>query len=403
MVSQLWAILVATLVAMVMSATADAQERETMLPAIVGKELADDAVRGGALRKSDVPDSKEPAPSASAPRSAGLAARVKAVFVKPGTPPTPRDEIAKLTKTGDTPLRPGQSRVDRARDQLAGVAIDNDGRSRTIPAARRAIAAIKDRISGSTKRLFERFKRKTGNTVLRYPAQSAGIAGHKLIIGDDDRQRIPVGANGRPPYVHVVQLSTGCTGTLIGPRHALTAAHCIYDINKKAWTSNNLTVSVALNEHAPVPPIRVVRQIASRGYTRDNNAEFDFALLILERSIGEEVGTTSVSSIHVRPGSRVATIGYPYDKPKSTMWRAPCQVKSISDTFYTADCDVAGGQSGSGLLWQGETGIKLIGVLALYEDPNLFSDRGSKHDGFSGWVRMSTDRIETLKKWMTTE
>lgn len=31
------------------------------------------------------------------------------------------------------------------------------------------------------------------------------------------------------------RLAVGCTGTLIGPRHVLTAGHCVYSFKKKVW------------------------------------------------------------------------------------------------------------------------------------------------------------------------
>ena len=68
------------------------------------------------------------------------------------------------------------------------------------------------------------------------------------IFGNDER--LPVGDRDieRFPYCVGGYLSTGCSGVLIGPYHALTAAHCVFDED---------SLSIRMNENVDecgIPP-----------------------------------------------------------------------------------------------------------------------------------------------------
>ncbi|XP_041453078.1 serine protease 23-like [Lytechinus variegatus] len=84
----------------------------------------------------------------------------------------------------------------------------------------------------------------------RYPGDSAG----NMDLGEPRRKRQIFGADTRYqitkefskifPFSAAVQLSTGCSGVLIGPRHVLTAAECIHNGKRYRGNSKNLRVGL---------------------------------------------------------------------------------------------------------------------------------------------------------------
>ena len=56
----------------------------------------------------------------------------------------------------------------------------------------------------------------------------------RKVIGTDGRYKHSTVGN---PYCAIGELENGCTAFLVGPYHAITAGHCVYDCNARKWKS----------------------------------------------------------------------------------------------------------------------------------------------------------------------
>lgn len=205
---------------------------------------------------------------------------------------------------------------------------------------------------------------------------------------EDDRTRVTdPWDHSHEPYQATVQLETAdggvCTGTLVGDFQVLTAAHCVFDQENDDW-ANSVTARPATDRYEWAGPqikpyseadVQIARTYSTfvEGDSGDCTAsdscpiEDDFALLTLDRSIGDRTHTHQMdwrpygADDPVYEEAFVSVQGYPGNPPNNepypSMWfdAGDAQGEYCAAPFVcnedalSTDLTTSGGQSGAAI------------------------------------------------------
>ena len=173
------------------------------------------------------------------------------------------------------------------------------------------------------------------------------------VIGRDDRF-LRLYSQRNAPYSAIGYLSTGCTAYLVGPRHLITAAHCLHPRGdtQAIYSVSQLTFYLRRNCYSNGHGMSygVSEVLLYSQYRTSGDGDYDIAYLLLTSNVSIWMGFAYKDPLPTVSGE---ICGYPWDKvgptstPSNCFYCSRCNDVIGNNNRLEYTCDTEGGMSGS--------------------------------------------------------